>query len=277
MKRFQQHNSVTLVRSKMYIASSTRMLQLMIIVQLLAAIVSAQYQEEFDVLQPPLKPQVSSKSSNSNRNVQQQQQQQHGQSLYSGGFGTSGGSHSGKQQSQQRQNQQHHDLPKYYTGNVTARQFTGNNSTRGGANDDVLAELRHCSIKSSKDVTNCHKSYENDLNQYGRRGSSCCAYVKFKKCLDDSLILPCNKYIERLIDLYVKEKPVDCETFSYPSFTCMVNVHTNYILGTSFSILFITFCCGFIYICKCFCRCCKYCCTAKIPSSGKSSNQPSVS
>ena len=216
---------------------------------------------------------MSSKSSN--RNVQPQQGQPH--SLYSGGFGTTGATHQGKQQQsqQQRQNQQHHDLPKYYTGNVTGRQFSSN-SSRGG-NDDVLAELRHCSIKSSKDVTNCHKSYENDLNQYGRRGSPCCAYVKFKKCLEDSLILPCNKYIDRLIDLYVKEKPVDCEGFSYPSFTCVVNVHTNYILGISLSILFITFCCGFIYICKCFCRCCKYCCTAKSSSSGKSSNQPSVS
>lgn len=244
-----------------------KLIHLLIIVTLMITTVSSQYQEEFEVLQPPLKPQVSPKSSN--RNIQQQQGQQ-----YAGGFNPTGSSHSGKQQSQQRQNQQHHDLPKYYTGNVTGRQFASN-SSRG--NDDVLAELRHCSIKSSKDVTNCHKSYENDLNQYGRRGSSCCAYVKFKKCLDDSLILPCNKYIDRLIDLYVKEKPVDCESFSYPSFTCVVNVHTNYILGTSLSILFITFCCGFIYICKCFCRCCKYCCTAKSSSSGKSSNQPSVS
>lgn len=132
--------------------------------------------------------------------------------------------------------------------------------TYNSTHDDVLAELRHCSAKSSKDVNNCHKTYEEDVSQLGRRGEPCCAYVKFVGCLENSLILPCNKYVERLVKLYIKDKPKHCEEVVYPSFSCLVIVNTNVIIFISVSILTITLLCGLIHVCRCLCRCFKTCC-----------------
>lgn len=144
---------------------------------------------------------------------------------------------------------------------MTSRQMSNPNSPYVPAlHDDVLAELRHCSAKSSKAVQNCYKTYESDVNQYGRRGEPCCAQAKFVGCLHDSLILPCNKYVDRLVKLYIKEKPKNCEKVVYPSITCFFIVNSNIILVVSIAILVLTLCCGLIHLCKCIARCCRPCC-----------------
>lgn len=216
-------------------------------------IVSTQYQEEFEVLQPPNSPSASPVP-----DLLWPGQE----SLNSAGFDPN----------QQRQRQQLQELPKYYTGNATSRQMI--NGSR--ANEDVLAELRHCSYKSSRDVVNCQKSYEEDLRHFGPRGPSCCALVKFKKCLDDGLIVPCKKHFDRLVDLYIKDnvtRSLECSHFSYPSLTCITIVNSNSILIAAASTLLVTFCCGFLYLCRCICRCCRCCCGSKSNSSRKSTNQ----
>lgn len=150
--------------------------------------------------------------------------------------------------------------------NIRLRRTTPNPSffpaigTYNSSHDDVLAELRHCSSKSSRDVNNCHKTYESDINQFGRRGEPCCGYVKFVRCLENSLILPCNKYVDRLVKLYIKEKPKHCEDVVYPSMSCLVIVNTNVIITVSVVILAVTVLCGLIHVCRCLCRCFKTCC-----------------
>lgn len=128
------------------------------------------------------------------------------------------------------------------------------------SSQDVLFELQHCSAKSTKDVNNCYKTYESDVSQFGRRGEPCCSYVKFVKCLNDTLILPCIKYVDPLVKLYIKEKPKHCEEITYPSISCLVIVNTNIIIGVSIFILTVTVCCGLIHVCRCLCRCFKNCC-----------------
>lgn len=124
---------------------------------------------------------------------------------------------------------------------------------------DVLAELRHCSAKSSKAVNDCRDQYDADVNQYGRRGPPCCAYSKFVYCLEDALVRPCDKYVSRLLELFVNEKPAGCEEISYPSISCMITVNTNIIFGTAILALALSAACAVYYSCKCLCKTCSAC------------------
>ena len=124
---------------------------------------------------------------------------------------------------------------------------------------DVLAELRHCSSKSSAAVNECREEYSSDVNQYGRKGAPCCAYAKLIYCLNESLEKPCDKYISRLLDLFQADKPKDCEGIEYPSISCFITVKSNLIFGTALTALILSVTCVIYYCCKCICKCCSIC------------------
>lgn len=127
---------------------------------------------------------------------------------------------------------------------------------------DVLAELRHCSAQSSTAVNECREDYASDVNQFGRKGPPCCAYSKLIYCLNESLVKPCDKYVDRLLELFLADKPKDCEGVEYPSFSCLINVKSNIIFGTAITALILSIACIVYYCCKCICKC-SSCCRSK--------------
>lgn len=132
---------------------------------------------------------------------------------------------------------------------------------------DVLAELRHCSAQSSTAVNECRESYSSDLNQFGRKGPSCCAYSKLIYCLNGSLVKPCDKYVDRLLELFQADKPKECEGIEYPSVSCLINVWSNIIFGTAITALILSITCIVYYFCKCICKC-SSCCRKKWEEKG---------
>ena len=138
---------------------------------------------------------------------------------------------------------------------------------------DVLAELQHCSGKSSTAVNECRDQYTSDVNQFGRKGPPCCAYSKLVYCLNESLVKPCDKYVDRLLGLFQADEPKDCEGIEYPSVSCLITVKSNLIFGTAITALVLCIICIIYYCCKCICKC-SSCCRSKWEDEIKGGSKP---